>query len=68
MEHAPTTWRLAGAQRLKQTGDKRSASVSRMSEALLPKVRDMAARGSTQKVIADSLGIAQKTVSNWLKG
>lgn len=37
-------------------------------EALLPQVRDMAARGFTQQVIADSLGIAQKTVSNWLKG
>lgn len=36
-------------------------------EALLPKVRDMAERGLTQQVIADSLGIAQKTVSNWLK-
>src|SRR5690606_8238053 len=37
-------------------------------EALLPKVRDMAARGFTQQVIADSLGISQQTVSNWLKG
>lgn len=33
---------------------------------LLPKVRDMAVRGFTQQVIADSLGISQKTVSNWL--
>lgn len=34
---------------------------------LMPKVFEMAERGFTQQVIADSLGVTQRTVSNWLK-
>lgn len=34
---------------------------------LMPLVLDMAKRGFTQQVIADSLGVSQKTISNWLQ-
>lgn len=37
-------------------------------EELMPKAKAMAAEGKTQREIASALGIAQKTVSNWLKG
>ncbi|KAA1171037.1 hypothetical protein FWJ25_17810 [Marinobacter salinexigens] len=45
-------------------GSKKGA---RTKAQLLPSVIEMASQGVPQRVIADTLGISQKTVSNWIK-
>lgn len=62
------TWTHFDPQRFRAVQAKRGArkGSSRRAE-LLPKVREMAARGFTQQCIADSLGLPQQTVSRWLR-
>jgi len=56
------------ARRGKASGQKRRNASQERRERLMPLVATMARQGHSQQVIADTLGIGQKTVSRWLKG
>jgi len=55
-------------ERGKASGQKRRSASQERRERLMPAILDMVEQGHSQQVIADTLGIGQKTVSRWLKG
>lgn len=60
----PAMWREIQSKRGTAGGKKKGAA---KREELLPTAQSMAAEGKSQREISQTLGVSQKTVSNWLK-
>jgi len=54
-------------QRGQSSGAKRKSAAQKRRERLMPEILDMIGQGHSQQVIADTVGVSQKTISNWIK-
>ena len=49
------------------SGAKRKTAAQERRERLMPSILEMIGQGHSQQVIADTVGVTQQTVSNWLR-
>ena len=54
-------------QRGQSSGAKRKSAAQERRERLMPSILEMLDQGHSQQVIADTVGVTQQTVSNWIR-